>query len=615
MDITFHLKQGQQLLDKKDSQSIKKALEHFREANLGNDENNVLKPKILYFLALGNYLIGQVGQAYRIAYKAKRSIDFAMQSSVFVMDNMRQMLGEKDIEDMIAHIESNYFWEIESIDIEDDDFDENILDFSNLHQIYKSEQKEEIVPTFEIEELSDELLSATFYGMCRTNDELIYFDKLKGDVLGYVEGFLSSHLGDQNVLNNRLSNRIIYRDNPDYIDEDRYILIDQLPLSEFLDEIKSNSQNNDTYLSFVEEFSITILEDFKYYDDLSLDDLGCSKHILYKFLELFRFYCNNNYYEVSNEFYKIINNSQHSLARSWIKKKISNKIKVLEEQLKSMDAIERYTLRRNCAQNGDLKLLLEIAEYHFIKGSAATNENNFPELCYYYGRLGKLEELKEFLSDKEFYLFMLPESCRELSERLFDIGMKFPHLTESEMSYLDDKYSNSKTFALFDIIMFDADQLPRPLKKYDLAQLKIRHSEFSENFLLEVYDCFSKNEALDDDSKLYVYDRVNNSIIKKRHEDLGLTEYEIAQPILSNEFHNLLKDKFGESCAIELSKAVCFDKDLEHFISADYFLLSADSIVNSAMEYFNDENTVSVLKCLISQIWLGKVNSKEYEFV
>lgn len=616
MDFSFHLKQGQQLLNKNDSASIKKALEHFREANLIDDDNEMAKPKILYFLALGNYVIGQVEQAYKIAHKAKRSLDTATQNSIFVMDNMREMLGGSDIDELIEHIESKYFNQIESIDIDDDDFDENILDFSKLHSIYKSEMKDDIEPSFEFDEISDELLAATFYGMCRTNDELVYFDKLKGDVLSYVKGFLSSHIGGQNASNRLLTDRIANGDKPDYVDEDRYLLIDRLRLSEFLVEMKSSCHDNELLLSFIDEFSIYILEDFPSDIKITLEDLYCNSHRLNEFLVEFRFYANTNYSEVSDEFYEIMNNSQHSLAASWIKKKVFNKIRINEDELKSMDVSQRFALRRSCAQNRDIKSLLEIVKYHFINGSGATNETNFPELCYYYGRLHKITELKEFLSGKEFYLFMLPESCREFAENLFNIGVKFPHLSESEMMYLDEKYSDSKTFELFDIIMFDADLLPRPLKKYDITQLNIKHSEFSVEFLLKIFDSFSQNEELDDGySKLYVYDRVNNTIIRKRFEDLGLTEYAITRPIRSNEFYDLLKSEYGETCAIELSKVLCYDDDWEHFISAKHFLLNAQTIDDSALEYFNDENIVNELKCHISRLWLHKINNHEYRLV
>jgi hypothetical protein len=74
--------------------------------------------------------------------------------------------------------------------------------------------------------------------------------------------------------------------------------------------------------------------------------------------------------------------------------------------------------RRQCAKNRDIKSLLAIAKYRFIKGSAAVNISNLPEMCYYYGRLHRAEELKEFLQEKSFYLFMLPDSCTSLAENL-----------------------------------------------------------------------------------------------------------------------------------------------------------------------------------------------------
>lgn len=108
MDFSFHLKQGQQLLEKQDAQSFMKALDHFKKANEMTEEGHVGKPKILYQLAFGNYLIGNIEQAYKIAYKAKRSIDTAIKSSIISMNNMRQMLGENDIDALINHIDKSF---------------------------------------------------------------------------------------------------------------------------------------------------------------------------------------------------------------------------------------------------------------------------------------------------------------------------------------------------------------------------------------------------------------------------------------------------------------------------------------------------------------------------
>ena len=50
MDFSFHVQQGQQLLEKRDAASFKKALEHFKKANEMTEEGHIGKPKILYHL-------------------------------------------------------------------------------------------------------------------------------------------------------------------------------------------------------------------------------------------------------------------------------------------------------------------------------------------------------------------------------------------------------------------------------------------------------------------------------------------------------------------------------------------------------------------------------------
>jgi len=212
-----------------------------------------------------------------------------------------------------------------------------------------------------------------------------------------------------------------------------------------------------------------------------------------------------------------------------------------------MSVEELFQFRRQCAQNIDIKSLLVIAKYRFINGSDATNESNLPEMCYYYGRLHRIEELKEFLQEKSFYLFMLPDSCKSLAENLLNIRNKFPHLNKKEIYFLEEKYCDSKTFELFDIIMFDSHLLPRTIKKFDKELLNRENKDFSKEFLLEIYRYFSENEELDDSyDKLYVYSRIKNKIIRKEYENFGLGEYCIIGPTRSQEFWKLMNEHYGQ---------------------------------------------------------------------
>jgi len=612
MDFSFHIQQGQKLLEKQDAISIKKALEHFRKANEMTEEGNIGKPKTLYHLALGNYIIGQIERSYKIAHKAKRSIDIAIENSMISMNNMRNMLGEDDIDALINHIEDKFSELVLFTDTDDDEFDENDLDLSRLNQLYPTVVEKEFDPQFSVDNLDDDVLMATFFGLSRTNDELVYFDKLKGDVLSYVQGYFSSQIGDQSIANRRLANRIINGEPTDFVDEERFILIDRMKLTDFLTEFKKQSQRKEPFNSFVDYFSTEILKEFTYDKVISIEDLANSNQIQEKFHEMFGKKYQNRALELRNDYINIFQETQRALALRWIKGNVLNKIKIGETELDKMSVEERFQLRRTCAEIGDLKSLLTIAKYHFIKGSTATNESNFPEMCYYYGRLQRVEELKQFLSDKEFYLTMLPDSCKELAQNLLNIGLKFPHLSEQEISYLEQKYCDSKTFELFDIIMFDSEQLSRPLKKFDKNSLNVKNSDFSKEFLLKVFDYFSENHKLDDRySKLYVYSRIKNKIIRKKYEDVGLGEYCIVQPIHSNEFYNMMKEKYGEDCADYCIEALSFDDDIESFKNFDFYSLNAEKIEVVANEYFDDLTIVENVKAAVAKYWLDKINSHD----
>lgn len=323
MDFSFHLQQGQQLLEKQDATSIKKALEHFKKANEMTDSKHIGKPKILYYLALGNYLIGNIEQSYKIAHKAKRSIDTAIANCILSMENMRQMLGEDNIDTLINHIEEKFIQVILFTNT-DEDFNENELDFSLVNQLYETTEKIEVEPQFSINNLNEDVLIATFFGLSKTDDELIYFDKLKGDVLSYIQGYFSSNTGNQNIANEQLANRITNNEPADFIDENRYILIDRLKLTEFLKEYKKQTKGKEPFNSFVEYFSTEVLKDLTYDDDLTINDLANSNHIQEKFHELFEEKYQNRALELRDDYINIFQNTIKSLALTWIKEHIPN---------------------------------------------------------------------------------------------------------------------------------------------------------------------------------------------------------------------------------------------------------------------------------------------------
>jgi hypothetical protein len=325
MDFSFYLQQGQHLLEKKDPKSVKKALEHFRTANQITEEDHVGKPKILYLLALGNLIIGNIEQAYKTAYKASLSIDLAIDSSPIRANNMRNMLGGEEIDALIKFIEKDYQTLIQSISLDAiETFDENELDFRNIKGDLNDEfeNKSGIVPEFNIESLSDDVLFATFRGQSRLDDEMVYFDKLKGDVLAYVEGYLSSYIGDQSIANRRLSQRIINGEPKDFLDDERYIMIDRLRLIDFLSEYRNQASIKEPFITYCDFFKDEILKEFAQYEDIKLEDLTISTYIQEKFGEYFLTKFRDDAQKYVNEYKKHFDHAAKALALSWISRTV-----------------------------------------------------------------------------------------------------------------------------------------------------------------------------------------------------------------------------------------------------------------------------------------------------
>ncbi|GAB2942364.1 hypothetical protein GCM10027048_03670 [Hymenobacter coalescens] len=309
------------LLNKQDAASVKKALEHFRQANQMTEYGNIAKPQVLYHLAYGNLVIGNIEQSFKIAHKAKRSINQSIQNSVFSSPSLAKMLGEDNIDSLIEYISANFFEHIFFINNEDDYFNENEIDFSNIHKLYPNgdvlEQK-----FINKSKLTDDIIFSTFIGQCRTNDQLIYFDKVKGDVVSYIDGYFSSHCGDQSIENRKLADKITNNAPTDFIDEQRHILIDRLLLSDFLSEYESQTRGLIPFDTLAKDFSLFIMAEFKAQGIKSTSELAFSPYMHEKFHNFF----GSKYKEQANNlrdvYTKIFEDTCKRVAENWIDKNI-----------------------------------------------------------------------------------------------------------------------------------------------------------------------------------------------------------------------------------------------------------------------------------------------------
>lgn len=103
-------------------------------------ECSYMMPKILMFIALCNYKVGNIHSAYYIAQKALNEIDFVEEHSM-LSGIPREMYGESTIQELIDVIEEDHWDEVEE-EMDCDDIDETEINLANLHNLQQELNRE-----------------------------------------------------------------------------------------------------------------------------------------------------------------------------------------------------------------------------------------------------------------------------------------------------------------------------------------------------------------------------------------------------------------------------------------------------------------------------------------
>ena len=229
-------------------------------------------------------------------------------------------------------------------------------------------------------------------------------------------------------------------------------------------------------------------------------------------------------------------------------------LKYSEQYINTLSIADMFALREKASKNGDILTLLDIATYRYLHGSTGIYMNLLPELFYLYGKTCRISELKILIEkyNMAFSLFGLPDSCMQKAKKMLEIGCVFPYLNEEELQYLEATWCDSNSFEWMDIIMYDSYRLPRQLKRFDKSKLNQVHDNFSDDFLIQVYECFESNEG--NPNFLLCYDKKSNNIIVKKYDFLGKDEYVIENQKEYKDVNDYLTGKYGKKCADYFAK-------------------------------------------------------------
>jgi hypothetical protein len=105
MDEYDYIKKGQDLLKLPTEERAKEAFKYFELALKKADV--ILRPKVFIFLADAKMHNLEAKASYDFLIKAKESMDAAVKGSIIRLNNLREQLGEKDIDERMLRFETN----------------------------------------------------------------------------------------------------------------------------------------------------------------------------------------------------------------------------------------------------------------------------------------------------------------------------------------------------------------------------------------------------------------------------------------------------------------------------------------------------------------------------
>lgn len=161
---------------------------------------------------------------------------------------------------------------------------------------------------------SIDLLKAVFHAMQRDNDEILYYDRHKNDVLIYEQDYLVSILIGREQMNKVLAKRITTEDSYDSINEGVHFLVPQISIIEYIAVMKQHSGDFSMMLSILESMQEGLTNHCKE------EDININSYTLNMvFFQSLNMYLSEQETEVDSERVNaVINASSEFVARRWL---------------------------------------------------------------------------------------------------------------------------------------------------------------------------------------------------------------------------------------------------------------------------------------------------------
>ena len=288
-----------------------------------------------------------------------------------------------------------------------------------------------------------------------------------------------------------------------------------------------------------------------------------------------------------------------------------------EEELENMSVQERYDERIRCSKERNPLGQRDIFLYDFKKFGIYASGDSLIALTFLFGRTDAVDELMSMLQENRLLLLEVERETVSISEKMLQIGMKYPDLDDEELDYLEGLYNQTKYCALIDELLFDKEKLPRSITGITRNDLSKRNEDFPDSLKDNLFNAFEKNSEVqinNEYTEWLVYDRRNNTIIRKPYNQVGSGEFVASGSIVAFIFFNLIEEKYGEDCLqffvnrVKNTKPGYTDIKSEMFRKWKHNWIDFRYLLQFAEDYWTDEKRINEIKRLIALAYLIQLN-------
>ena len=202
---------------------------------------------------------------------------------------------------------------------------------------------------------------------------------------------------------------------------------------------------------------------------------------------------------------------------------------------------------------------LDISIFRFIRDKKTPFHYLVANMCYWYGKTNKEEELIQLLIENGSKLARLSKKSIELAQMMFKLGKTFPHWTEFDIQYIEKVWSLPKAFLWVDPIMYDSYELDVfcnfglvRKRRYEInipgyKALKREPIPYPKYLLSDVIKGFKF--YMEPDFRPFYNRKTNKVSLHLPENEVSKDDFSFDYWIEYKDFNKFLTETYGERCA------------------------------------------------------------------